>query len=302
MRPEHSACDDEAMTFRALLVDDDATFVEAAVELLEGQGLDIVGAASSSAEAVRQAKGLEPDVVLIDVELGRESGFALAKQLAGANEVPATNMIMISTHAAEDLLDPVAVSPVLGFLPKQALSAAAIGDFLEDRDHGLGCRHEAFVHSTDEELLAGTAAFVRRGLAADDSVLVVMREKGRALLREELDGDAAEIEFADAVGWYTSTDHAFRTYHRYIHDQVARGARRIRIVAEATPSMTLPGWATYEAGISAALADLPASFVCTYDTRELSPALVEVAASAHPLVRSADGPRPSAAYASPVRS
>ena len=69
---------------RCLIVDDNASFLDAATNLLEREGLDVVGVASTSDEALRQAEELRPDVVLVDIMLGTESGFDLARRLADA--------------------------------------------------------------------------------------------------------------------------------------------------------------------------------------------------------------------------
>jgi DNA-binding NarL/FixJ family response regulator len=100
-------------------VDDNPEFLHAATRLLEGQGMEIVGVAASSAEAVERAAALRPEVVLVDVKLGDESGFDLVPRLAGP-------VILISTYAARDFADPIATSSALGFLSKSRLSASAI--------------------------------------------------------------------------------------------------------------------------------------------------------------------------------
>ena len=64
-----------------LIVDDNWLFLEAARDRLEGEGLR-VGVAATSAEALRRAEELRPEVVLVDVMLGGESGFELARRLA----------------------------------------------------------------------------------------------------------------------------------------------------------------------------------------------------------------------------
>ena len=66
---------------RCLIVDDSADFVDAARGLLERQGITVVGVASTSAEALRCFEELRPDVTLVDIDLGGESGFELAEQL-----------------------------------------------------------------------------------------------------------------------------------------------------------------------------------------------------------------------------
>jgi DNA-binding LytR/AlgR family response regulator len=66
--------------------------------------------------------------MLVDIDLGPESGFDLARRLA---ESAAPPVILISTYAEEDYADLIAGSPALGFLPKATLSAAAISGMLD---------------------------------------------------------------------------------------------------------------------------------------------------------------------------
>jgi CheY-like chemotaxis protein len=135
MRAAASTCDPEAM-LRCLIVDDSARFLDAARALLERQGVTVVGVASSSAEALQRAEELRPDVTLLDIDLGGESGLELARRLhSQAGPAP---VILISTHAEQDYEELIAASPAIGFLPKTALSAAAIRDLLAARGDGDG--------------------------------------------------------------------------------------------------------------------------------------------------------------------
>ena len=127
------------MTLRCLIVDDSRRFLDAAGGLLERQGIDVVAVASTSAEALRLAKELRPDVLLLDVYLGGESGFELARRLCREAGTPASPMILTSTHAEEDLADLIAASPAIGFLPKASLSGDAIRAMLGGRDGRDGC-------------------------------------------------------------------------------------------------------------------------------------------------------------------
>ena len=111
---------------RCLLVDDNGAFVETARLLLAREGVVVAGAASSIAEALRQVSALRPDVVLVDIALGDENGFDLARRLAGGETGDGIAVIMISTRAGADYADMVADSPAAGFLSKDELSAAAI--------------------------------------------------------------------------------------------------------------------------------------------------------------------------------
>ena len=121
------------MSLRYLLVDDNHAFLEAASVLLEREGVTVVGVASSIAEALRQARALRPDVILVDIGLGDESGFDLARLLAqngqGSQGVGA-QVILISTRAEADYAELIAESPVAGFLAKSELSAQGIARIL----------------------------------------------------------------------------------------------------------------------------------------------------------------------------
>jgi two-component system nitrate/nitrite response regulator NarL len=119
------------VALRCLIVDDNETFLGSASRLLESQGLQVVGRASSSDEAVRLAQTLKPDVALVDVQLGDEDGLEVTRQLnAGARSTP---VVLISTHAPDELAELIAESLAVGFLPKTALSAAAIAGLLGQR-------------------------------------------------------------------------------------------------------------------------------------------------------------------------
>jgi two-component system nitrate/nitrite response regulator NarL len=114
------------VTLRCLIVDDNALFLEGAAALLRREGLDVVGVASNSAEAIQLASELRPDVTLVDIDLCDEDGLELARRLSDT-----TKVILISTHSEDDLAQLITTSPALGFVPKTRLSAQAIRDLLE---------------------------------------------------------------------------------------------------------------------------------------------------------------------------
>lgn len=119
------------MLLRCLIVDDNAHFIEASRTLLGRQGISVVGVARTAAEGLRSAEELQPDVVLVDIELGVDSGFDLARALADGGGAATSNVILISTHSLEDFADLVAESPALGFLAKSDLSADALRQILD---------------------------------------------------------------------------------------------------------------------------------------------------------------------------
>jgi DNA-binding NarL/FixJ family response regulator len=117
-----------------MVVDDNPGFVEAASKVLSSGGLTVVGTAATSADALARARETEPDVVLVDIDLGPESGLDLARQLAAESDRHGTKVILISTHSAEDFADLITASPAIGFLPKSQLSGTAVEELLAESD------------------------------------------------------------------------------------------------------------------------------------------------------------------------
>jgi len=124
------ACQPGRMPLRCLLVDDSDAFLQAASVLLKREGVTVAGVASNSADALRQARALRPDVILVDVGLGDENGFDLARLLARDGQNGHAPVIMVSARAETDYADLIAESPVAGFLAKSELSAREIARIL----------------------------------------------------------------------------------------------------------------------------------------------------------------------------
>jgi DNA-binding NarL/FixJ family response regulator len=136
MRGAFGARDARAMALRCFIIDDSSHFLSVAQELLTGEGLEIVGVASTAEEALRAVEQAGPDVVLIDVELGQESGFELARRFQRETSLDRSRVIMISTHAEEDIRELMTSAPVAAFLSKSRLSAHAIRQILSGTSDG----------------------------------------------------------------------------------------------------------------------------------------------------------------------
>lgn len=118
------------MPIRCLVVDDQPEFTEAVRHLLDGQGMSVVGVAANSAEAIERAANLRPDVVLIDVHLGEESGLEVATRIAALDQAGAPRVILISTYPKDDLLGALPTGSTIEFVSKTDLSAITIGTAL----------------------------------------------------------------------------------------------------------------------------------------------------------------------------
>jgi DNA-binding NarL/FixJ family response regulator len=119
------------MTLRLVLVDDNAHFLAAARCLLTNEGIEVVAVASTASHALAAARQLRPDVVLVDVDLGAENGFDLAKDLSDGTGGDGQCVILTSAYAEDDLADLIETSPAVGFLAKSQLSAQAIFDLVQ---------------------------------------------------------------------------------------------------------------------------------------------------------------------------
>lgn len=116
-----------ARTLRILIVDDSRHFLNAARAALEQDGITVVGVASTSAEALQLARDLRPDGILVDVDLGDESGLDLALELSSSDTAP---VVLISAYPESELADLLAASPAVGFVSKSDLSATAVSSLI----------------------------------------------------------------------------------------------------------------------------------------------------------------------------
>jgi DNA-binding NarL/FixJ family response regulator len=116
---------------RCLIVDDSAAFLETATRLLERDGLSVVGTANTSDDAQKRSRELHPDVILVDIMLGSESGIDLAMRLSETGSDAA--VILISTLDSVEVVDLIDDAPVIGFVSKPELSATAIRQLVGER-------------------------------------------------------------------------------------------------------------------------------------------------------------------------
>jgi DNA-binding NarL/FixJ family response regulator len=114
-------------------VDDSPSFCEAARHLLADDGISVVGCAASSDQAVNRTLALAPDVALVDVDLGSESGLDVAQRLARLPK-GGPPVVLISAESGSELAELVDASGALGFVSKTDLSGDAIRKLLARAD------------------------------------------------------------------------------------------------------------------------------------------------------------------------
>jgi two-component system response regulator EvgA len=112
-----------------LVVDDHPTFRANARRMLDAEGFAVVGEAPDGPSALLAVAALDPDVVVLDVQLPGLDGFEVAERLATA--AVRTEVVLVSTRSATDLGPRLTRAPVRGFISKSELSGAALAAVLD---------------------------------------------------------------------------------------------------------------------------------------------------------------------------
>jgi CheY-like chemotaxis protein len=94
--------------------------------MLEASGMTVVATASTVAEAVDASTKHAPDLILVDIDLGGESGFDAVEALHELPSSHAPAILLVSTHDEDDFAEMVEASSAIGFLQKIDLSAELI--------------------------------------------------------------------------------------------------------------------------------------------------------------------------------
>ena len=105
---------------RRVLLCDDHEIVREAIKLrmADSDEVEIVGEANDGREVVEKVKELEPDVVIIDVEMPKRDGIEGTRELLKAR--PETKVIVFTAHAQPDLLSLALRAGASGYVLKSA--------------------------------------------------------------------------------------------------------------------------------------------------------------------------------------
>jgi CheY-like chemotaxis protein len=119
--------DNRTVSTSVLIVDDHPSFRASARRMLEASGYSVLGEAADGAAAIAAAGELEPDLVLLDVQLPDLDGFEVARRIAGADGA-APAVVLTSSRERSDFGEAVAESPARGFIAKSELSGETLSE------------------------------------------------------------------------------------------------------------------------------------------------------------------------------
>ncbi|MFI5530678.1 response regulator [Kitasatospora sp. NPDC051853] len=127
------------MTIKVLLADDQALVRAGFGSLLDrSEDIEVVGEAGTGDEAVRTARALRPDVVLMDIRMPGTDGITATRTIVGDPELTGCRVIVLTTFETDEYVFAALRAGASGFLTKetepdelrQAVRAVAAGDAL----------------------------------------------------------------------------------------------------------------------------------------------------------------------------
>jgi DNA-binding NarL/FixJ family response regulator len=119
-----------------LVVDDQAPFRAAAKAVLRRlDGFELAGEAASGPEAIELATRIQPELVLMDINMPQMNGIEATREIVAAH--PDVVVFLCSTYDARDLPADAAASGARAYLNKERFSADALRRLWDRRDSGV---------------------------------------------------------------------------------------------------------------------------------------------------------------------
>jgi two-component system response regulator NreC len=166
---------------RILIADDHALIRDGIRGVLAREsGWEVCGEASTGREAVAQALALRPDVVILDMTMPELNGLDAAILIK--RNLPDTEIAMVSSHRAEDLIRSVFEAGVKSFIVKTETE-----DFLVQAVKALAS-HKPFLTPTVSEIFLSTCIEPVKGDPAESGTGPILSAREREVLQLVAEG------------------------------------------------------------------------------------------------------------------
>ena len=109
-----------AQTNTIVIVDDFAEFRRFVRSQLQGNGFHIVGEASDGLEAVAKIAELQPDLVLLDIQMPNLNGLGAAAQIRSV--APKSRILFVSQNTDPDIVQSAMSDGAAGYLCKSKIN------------------------------------------------------------------------------------------------------------------------------------------------------------------------------------
>lgn len=224
------------LRIRALVVDDFEPFRRVITEILQTKlNVLVVGEASDGWQAVRQARILQPDLIVLDIGLPKLNGIEAARRIR--DMAPQSKILFVSQESSRDFVDEAFRLGAWGYIHKSALRRELfdaltallqgerfIGSMFTRNDviqtSGIGTStnarrpvatgrcHEVALYPDDSFFLDGFVQFIHTALDVGNPVIVIATESHRDSILEKLRSNDSDVESAIKEGRYVSLDAA----------------------------------------------------------------------------------------------
>jgi DNA-binding NarL/FixJ family response regulator len=210
---------------KVLLVDDNAQVLRAVSGMLSPD-FEIVGLATDGEQALWTAPQLDPDVVVLDIEMPGLNGFQTARALKQAKV--RASVVFLSSHHADELVNEAFACGGQGYVVKTSLGILgnAIDHVLARRRFGpslasmlspsVGGEHAMRLYSDEDSLLNGLADLFDGALRRGDATCVLAPREVRDRLGAQL----------RARGWHVGGSPG---HHRYLEADPVAALDRVMI-------------------------------------------------------------------------
>jgi DNA-binding NarL/FixJ family response regulator len=205
---------------RILVVEDHAPFRRLMCTALQRREEFQTIEAVDGLEAVQKAEELQPDLILLDINLPKLHGFGVARWIRSL--APRARLIFLSQESSPDIVREAFRVGAHGYVQKHR----AASDLLSAIDAVLGGRrfvssnvalseppvaraphrHETVFCSDDAAIVDGLTRFIAAALNAADAAIVLVTQSHRDRLLQGLRTQGVDIDGAIQRGIYVSLD------------------------------------------------------------------------------------------------